>query len=151
MEREELQKIVVKRESDTIEFKKPTNAWNRVGETLCAFLNGRGARVFIGIRPEGRIVGQQISDNTQQEVAGMLSRFEPSAPVNIHRIPVSNGHEVMVLEAKPSLERFPFTFEGKPYQRIGSTTSVMPQAQYETLLLERASTHSRLEIRPELL
>lgn len=64
MELEELKSFTAAGESDTIEFKKSTGLLTRAGETLCAFLNGRGGRVFIGITPEGQIVGQQVSDNT---------------------------------------------------------------------------------------
>lgn len=39
-------------ESETIEFKKSTSHLSSVGETLCAFLNGSGGRVFIGIGSE---------------------------------------------------------------------------------------------------
>jgi len=99
MELGELQEIVTAGESESIEFKKSTGHLIRAGETLCAFLNGKGGRVFFGISPEGQIIGQQVSDKTQREVAAMLSRFEPAAPVEIHRMNLSNGQEV-------SLERF---------------------------------------------
>jgi ATP-dependent DNA helicase RecG len=145
MELEELQGIVAEGESDTVEFKKSTGLLHRACETLCAFLNARGGQVFFGVTPEGKIPGQQVSDKTQQEVAAMLSRFEPAAPVQISRIPVANGLEVLMLEARPAPHLMPFVFEGKPYQRAGTTTSVMPQVNYHTLLLQRSHDHSRWE------
>ena len=129
MELEELEKIIAAGESETVELKKSTGLLTRAGETLCAFLNGRGGTVFFGITPEGQIVGQHISDNTQRDVAAMLSRFEPAATVDIDPIQLSNGHEVLILEVRPASQLAPFIFEGKPYQRIGPTTSIMPQSR----------------------
>ena len=145
MEVQELEKVVAEGESQTTEFKKSTGLLSRAGETLCAFLNAQGGRVFFGITPEGQIVGQHISDNTQRDVAAMLARFEPAAPVEIGRIRLQNGHEVLVLEVKPAPQLAPFTYEGKAYQRVGSTTSVMPQSRYQALLLERSHDQSRWE------
>ncbi|MEI7938421.1 MAG: ATP-binding protein [Verrucomicrobiota bacterium] len=150
MELDELEKIIAAGESQTVEFKKSTGLLTRAGETLCAFLNTRGGRVFFGITPEGQIVGQHISDNTQRDVAAMLSRFEPAATVETERIRLSNGHEVLILEARPAPQLAPFIFEGKPYQRIGSTTSVMPQSRYHALLLERSHANSRWETTPAI-
>jgi ATP-dependent DNA helicase RecG len=145
MRLEKLERVVAAGESDTVEFKKSTGLLSRAGETLCGFLNGHGGRVFFGIAPDGQIVGQQIADITQRNVADMISRFEPAAAVEIGRIPLSNGLEVMALEVKCAPEKAPFIFEGKPYQRIGSATFVMPQERYNELLLARSHDHSRWE------
>ena len=39
----------------------------------------------------------------------------------------------------------PYLFDGRPYQRIGNTTSRMPQAEYERRLLARAKNQQRWE------
>ena len=39
----------------------------------------------------------------------------------------------------------PYTFDGRPYVRIGNTTSRMPQAEYQRRLLSRASARHRWE------
>jgi len=142
MELGELGRIVAVGESETVEFKKSTALLPRAGESLCGFLNGQGGCVFLGVTPEGRIVGQQVSDKTQREVAEMLSRFEPAAPIEIVRIPVANGLEVLMLEARPSPAKAPFVFEGRPYQRVGPTTSVMPHPVFEERVMERGYAHS---------
>ena len=76
-----LQTIAAAGESEIVEFKKSTGQLTRAGETLCAFLNTNGGRVFIGITPEGRIIGQQVADSTLREVAAMLAHLEPAASV----------------------------------------------------------------------
>lgn len=70
-------------ESPTLEFKKSTGQVNRAGETLCAFLNRDGGAVVLGVTPEGRVVGQEVTDETRREIAAMLDRLEPPPLVEV--------------------------------------------------------------------
>ena len=81
-------------------------------------------------------------------MAATLARFEPPALVSQERIRLSNGFELLVLSVSAVAGSGPFAFDGRPYHRVGSTTSAMPQARYEALLLERADGHSRWENAP---
>lgn len=42
----------------------------------------------------------------------------------------------------------PYVFDGRAYRRIGTTTSVMPQDQYQAMLLARAHSQQRWENAP---
>ena len=133
-------------ESETLEFKKSTGQLNGAGESLCAFLNAEGGSVVLGVTNDGRIVGQEVSDKTRREIAAMLDRFEPPAPVNVEFVDLpDSGRNVIVMEAKPQGDTRPFTFGGRPYQRVQTTTSVMPRERYDALLLERAHARRRWE------
>lgn len=81
-----LQSLIARGESETLEFKRSTAELRRAGETLCAFLNGAGGKVLIGVGPDGRLVGQQVADITLRDVAAMLGRFEPAARVETSRL-----------------------------------------------------------------
>jgi ATP-dependent DNA helicase RecG len=77
-----------------------------------------------------------------QDVAQMIRRFEPPAPIEIERVPLGSGQDILVLRVSNiAVEAMPFTYDGRPFQRIGRTTSVMPQETYQRQLLERA--HAR--------
>ena len=145
MELKELQRLVEAGESETIEFKKSTAQLSRAGETLCAFMNGQGGGVLIGVTPAGKVIGQQVDDATLREVAATLDKLEPPARIRIQRIPLGQGREVVVLDAPGSRDSLPFTFGGRAYRRVGSTTSVMPQEEYQRLLLDRAHSRRRWE------
>jgi len=106
----DLEKIVAAGESETVEFKKSTAQLTRVGQTLSAFLNGQGGRVFIGVSPEGKVVGQQVADSTLREVAAMLARFEPAALISQERVRLPNGSEDLTSEHS-SHPRNPFITE----------------------------------------
>ncbi|MFI5458765.1 MAG: ATP-binding protein, partial [Isosphaerales bacterium] len=55
--------------------------------------------------------------------------------------------EVLILETTQQTEG-PYTFDGRPYQRIGNTTSRMPQAEYQRRLLARVYLKHRWENQP---
>jgi ATP-dependent DNA helicase RecG len=149
MKLDELEGVVRGGESETLELKQSTGQLARAAETLCAFLNANGGIVVLGVTPQGKLVGQQVADKTQQELAQTLRKFEPPAPVTIKRIPIPHTQrEVVVLAAIPSGETLPFVYDGRPYQRIGTTTSVMPQERYQQLLLNRLHSRSRWETTP---
>ncbi len=142
----EIESLVAGGESDTLEFKKTTGELEGATRTLCGFLNGRGGRVIIGVTPGGRIQGQDVSDGTQLGIAGALRRLEPPPSVHVQLVRVPGTHkDLIVLEAEPSTDARPYTYDGRPYERIGSSTSVMPQERYQRLLLERLHSRQRWE------
>lgn len=144
----EVGSLVAAGESETLEIKRSTAELRRAGEALCAFLNGEGGQVVIGVAPDGKIIGQQVSDGTLCEVAAMLGRFDPPARIEMDRVDVGDGRSVIVLHAPSARAQAPFTFEGKAYRRVGSTTTVMPQEEYGRLLLDRTHSRHRWENQP---
>jgi ATP-dependent DNA helicase RecG len=135
-------------ESATLEFKRSTGELKEGLQTLCAFLNGSGGTELFGIRPEGTVEGQSVSDKTIREISQALDRFEPPVNVSVQRMPVGNGKEVLAISAEGASDSVPFTFEGRPYERVGSTTRRMSRERYEQLLLERAHARRRWENQP---
>jgi ATP-dependent DNA helicase RecG len=145
----DIERLVAGGESETVEFKQSTGQLARAAETLCAFLNASGGKVILGVTPEWKIIGQQVSDKTQQDLANTLRKFEPPAPIETERLAIPGSQqELIVLEAVPSGDALPFAYDGRPYQRIGTTTSVMPQERYQQLLLTRMHSRSRWENTP---
>ncbi len=140
--------IVQEGEGQTIEFKRSTAELREGLQTLCAFLNGSGGVVLFGVRPDGAVAGQEVSDQTLREIAQAFERFEPPAHVAIHRVPVGGGRDVIVLAVGSGKELRPFVFEGHAYERVSSTTRRMPQSKYERMLIERGHAKHRWETLP---
>lgn len=145
MDLDDVKRLAAAGESESVEFKKSTAELGRAGETLCAFLNGRGGKVLIGVHPNGKVVGQQISDSTQRDIASLVDRFEPPVHIELERVPVDGVNEVIVLSTPQSGPSRPFAWSGRPYRRVGTATSLLPQELYERLLLERAYVAQRWE------
>jgi hypothetical protein len=63
-------------ESETLELKRTTSERREAARTLCVMLNHRGARLIFGVKPNGRVIGQIISDRTVEDVARKLAEIE---------------------------------------------------------------------------
>lgn len=141
----DLTKIIAKGESRTVEFKRSTGELREAMQTLCAFANGDGGRVLVGVRPDGKIVGQQISEQTRHEIAAASERFEPPIEIVVETLDAEPERVVLVLSVAGISDSVPFTYEGRAFERIDNTTRKMTQERYETLLLERAHSRRRWE------
>ncbi len=137
MNLEQLQKLVQMGESDHLEFKKSTAHLQKIGETLCGFLNHKGGIVLIGVADDGKLVGQNVGDSTRQELANRLRRFEPAVLFEVMYIDLDEGHKVIAIKADPAKGGQPYTYDGSPYERIESTTALMPQERYQAMLREK--------------
>jgi ATP-dependent DNA helicase RecG len=144
----DLSALLTQGEGETVEFKRSTGELKEAMRSLCAFLNGTGGAVYFGIRPDGTVGGQEVSDRTLRDIAQAADRFEPPAHVSIHRIRVGAGRDVIVVAVESGREMRPFVYEGHAYERVGSTTRRMPQAKYERLLVERGHAKRRWENLP---
>lgn len=129
---DELKKLV---ENETIEmeFKTTTGEIKPACQTLCAFLNYLGGFVFIGVKNDGRLVGQMVTDNTRLEIANELEKIEPSVRVKVNYVPVTDQKMVICLQVAEGAH-MPYVYDGKPYERIESSTRKMSQTQYNQLL-----------------
>jgi ATP-dependent DNA helicase RecG len=132
MNLESLKKLVSRGESERLEFKKSTGDLKGGMETLCGFLNGKGGRVLFGVTQGGRVLGQDVTDNTLREVAREIAKLDPPATIAQTSVPMEAARQVLVLESTVRSSR-PYTYHGRPFRRVGTTTSLMPQAEYERL------------------
>jgi predicted HTH transcriptional regulator len=79
-----------------LEFKRSTAELQGAMHSLCAFLNASGGTVVIGVGPDGKLLGQVISDATQQKIAAAFDRFEPPAPVRMEIVNIGVDKQVIV-------------------------------------------------------
>ena len=143
---DKLKALIATGESATVEFKKSTGQLTRAGETLCAFLNGSGGILLFGVAPDGAISGQLVGDDTLRDIAQMLQKLEPPTNAGIDRLRLNNDRgEVICISVFPDDDSRVFNFDGRAYQRIESTTQVMPQDTYQRLLIDRLHSHKRWE------
>ncbi len=144
----ELIRLLKEEEGATLEFKRSTGELREGLQTVCPFLNGSGGMVLFGVRPDGKPEGQHVTDQTLREVAQAFDRFEPPVNVPVERLPDKSGRELLILRVQGTSDSIPFTYEGRPYERVGSTTRKMSQEKYEQLLLDRSHALRRWENQP---
>jgi ATP-dependent DNA helicase RecG len=138
-------RLISKGESATLELKRSTGELREAMQALCAFANGKGGRVIMGVKPNGELVGQQVSEQTFHEIAAQRDRFEPPIEFEVENVVVAPGRSALVLTVAGARDSVPFTFDGRAFERVGNTTRKMGQERYEALLLERAHSRRRWE------
>lgn len=123
-------------ESPKLEYKTSTAQLKAAFETVCAFLNRKGGVVLIGVKNSGEIIGQDVTDNTRQEIAREIKKIEPPADVNVYYVLTEMGKFVIVLDVIFG-RHAPYVYDGRPYDRVESSTGLMSQHLYEQLLVRR--------------
>ena len=61
---QEIDGLVARGESETLELKRTTRLRQEGAHAVCAMLNHRGGYVLYGVEPDGEIVGQQVGGRT---------------------------------------------------------------------------------------
>ena len=140
--------LVDQGEAEDCEFKRTTGQRTDAAKTVCAMLNGPlGGFVLFGVRNHGEIVGQDVGTRTLEEITNELDRIDSAhgAP-DIETVSLDTGRRVIVLRVPGNTGLY--TYDGRPYQRVGSSTRIMPRQLYERLLMERTHGLQRWETQP---
>ena len=120
--------LIVADESRTLELKKTTGELKDGMHTACAFLNTEGGWLIFGITPKSlKIIGQKVTDNTQQEIAQALAGLEPMVDVKVEYVdvPAYPGNKVIAMHFDGWVwGEHPHTYNGCPYYKVESTTSI---------------------------
>ena len=141
--------LIAEKESGRVEFKETTGQLERGMETLCAFLNGEGGTVLFGVTDKGKIIGQEVSDKTRRDIADAINRLEPIASVQSSYVPLPDSEKkIIVLHVENARIERPFSYKGRPYMRIESVTTTMPQGKYNELLIRREEIRHGWETYP---
>ena len=140
----EIKQLIADDEHRTLELKKSTSELVKGMQTLCAFLNTEGGWLIFGVTPKLEVLGQNVTDNTQREIAHEMTKIEPaiSLPIEIIDIPDRPGCSVIAIHCEPA--RFgdvPYTYDGRAFYKVESTTVQMPRSMFEERL--RRSNPSR--------
>lgn len=138
----DIRQLIANDETRTLELKKTTGELKDGMHSACAFLNTDGGWLIFGVTPGSlRMVGQKVNDNTRREIAQALSGLEPAIDIPVEYIDVdgSDGQQLIAMHFEGWVRGgVPYTYHGKPYYKVESTTKQMPRDMYE----ERLKEHS---------
>lgn len=144
---EVIKRLIAQTENEQVEFKETTGQLERGMETLCAFLNGEGGTVLFGVTDKGKMIGQDVADTTKRGIADAINRLEPTATVQVSYISLpDNNKKIIALSAENSSLNRPFCYKGRPYYRVESVTTIMPQVTYNQMLMVRDEAKCRWEL-----
>lgn len=126
-----IQHLAENHEGVDVEFKETTGQLNRGMETLCGMINGGGGVVIFGVSNKGKIIGQEIGDKTTREIGEAINKFDPAVDIQPIYVPVDNSDKYVIVFRTDGLETDkPYMWDGKPYRRHDSVTSVMPREKF---------------------
>lgn len=132
---DDIKALIEADESRTLELKKTTGELKDGMHAACAFLNTDGGWLIFGIAPKSlKIIGQQVTDDTKRELAQALAGLEPAydiQPIYVD-VPEYPGNKVIAFHFDGWVwGQKPYTFRGRPYYKIESTTKIMPRDMYD--------------------
>ena len=138
---DDIKALIASDESRTLELKKSTGELKDGMHAACAFLNTEGGWLIFGVTPKSlKIIGQEITDNTRQEIAQALAGLDPVSDVEVEYIDIPDrpGNTLIAMHFDGWVwGKRPHTFRGCPYYKVESTTKVMPHDMYD----ERIRAH----------
>ena len=128
---EYIRQLVSGNEGADVEFKETTGQLNRGMETLCGMINGNGGAVVFGVSNKGKIIGQEIGDKTTREIGDAINKFDPAVDIQPEYVRIDNSNKYVIVFQTDGLETDkPYMWDGKPYRRHDSVTSVMPREKF---------------------
>jgi ATP-dependent DNA helicase RecG len=128
---EYVRRLVSGNEGVDVEFKETTGQLNRGMETLCGMINGSGGAVVFGVSNKGKIIGQEIGDKTTREIGEAINKFDPAVDLQPIYVPIDDSDKYVIVFQTDGLETDkPYMWDGKPYRRHDSVTSVMPREKF---------------------
>ena len=132
---DDIRALIATDESRTLELKKTTGELKDGMHTACAFLNTDGGWLIFGVAPKSlKIIGQEVTDTTKIEISQALAGIEPAydiKPIYVD-VPEYPGNKIVAFHFDGwKWGEHPYTFRGRPYYKIESTTKIMPRDMYD--------------------
>lgn len=136
MKNKKILNLIGTSESTTIEWKPSLSQVNEIIETIIAFFNTEGGKIFVGISKTGELLGIQIGKGTIENLTNQISQH--TDPKIYPRITVEKieNKSIIIIEIKESADKLILAF-GRPYKRVGKSTVKMSKEEYERRILEK--------------
>ena len=131
----DLKKLILKGESEKLEFKGSLHLKDEIGETVSAFSNSNGGNILIGVSDEGRMTGVQIGKKTVIDLAEYIKGNTDQQifpEIKVYKI---DNRSIISIKIKESSEK-PVFFKGYVYKRVGDTNQRIPSSEIRRLARE---------------
>ena len=132
---QDIETILHRDENRVMEAKKTTGEIVAGMQSGCAFLNTDGGWLLFGIHPKTlKILGQDVADQTRQEIAREMRKFTPAIDLAAQYIDVPGRPNQKVIVIRfPALIGYaaPYTYDNRPYYKVENTTSIMPREMFD--------------------
>ena len=135
--------IIEAGESEITEFKTSLAEWRDVVETISAFSNRNGGRVFIGVADDCGIIGVDIGKNTIEKLANQIKQntdpvIHPS--IRVEEIGGKEGGQVIVVDTIES-EQKPILAFGRAFMRVGKSNQKLGYDEIRNLAIKTSKIY----------
>ena len=124
-------------ESEFVEFKKSTGEHKEALQAISAMLNkhGRG-ELYFGVKDDGEVIGQEISDATLRQVASWMSdKIEPTVFPTVERLETEKGLQYVRVEF--SGLSAPYSADGRYFTRVGTSNKALSASELGAIVIRR--------------
>ncbi len=123
-------------ENETFELKKSTSELKEAVISIVAMLNKhQRGEVWFGVKNDGAVVGQQVSDKTMRDVSKAISEHvEPKVYPVVEQVYV-DGKQCIKAQVEGS--EHPYYAYGRAYIRVGDEDRKLSAKELEKLILEK--------------
>ena len=122
MTQEKLKNLISQGENEFVEFK--LNFDNSAIETLVAFANHKGGKIFIGVSDKGQILGTKLGKESIQK---MINEIKQKTDYKL--IPTVEtfeyNHKIIIMFFVIEYPSKPISFKGKYYKRVKNSNHLM--------------------------
>lgn len=129
-------------ESETVEFKKSTGEHKEALQAVSAMLNkhGHGA-LYFGVKDDGNIIGQDVSDATLRQVASWISdKIEPAVFPTVERLDADGG--LRYIKVAFSGADAPYSADGRYFTRVGTSNKALSASELSAMVVKRERARS---------
>ena len=135
---------MIKKESETVEFKKSTTQLKEAVISLCAMLNKHEqGNVYFGIKDDGSVCGQEIGKKTTADISHeIMNNLKPLPKISVEVLPL-DGKEVIKVAAT-GLDT-PYSAYGRYFTRIDDADTYMDTSELQKYFENKDKTYSKWE------
>lgn len=113
MLKEDVLRLVNRRETETIELKSSLSKPEEIIETVSGFSNTKGGKILIGVSNTGRILGVKIGEDTVERLTNKIAQnTDPKVQPRIS-IQEIDKKKIIVIDVKESMDKLVLAF-GRP-------------------------------------
>lgn len=129
-------------ESETVEFKKSTGEHKEALQAVSGMLNKHGhGTLYFGVRDDGTVVGQDVSDATLRQVASWVSdKVEPAVFPTVERLDADGG--LGYIRVAFSGADAPYSADGRYFTRVGTSNKTLSASELSAMIIKRERARS---------
>ena len=127
-------------ESEKLELKTSLSEKEEILETISAFSNKRGGKIFIGVEPSGKITGITIGKNTIENLAGDIKQnTDPKVFPNISVQKLDSKEIIVVDVAEYPIK--PVFVKDKVFIRVGKSNQRASAEKIRSFIDDQRTRH----------